>query len=214
MRTLLLVGCAALAAATTTVRAQTDRAAITIYGGLTSATLHGDSVPGPLHRAGFAAGAAVSWPIASHFAVQPELQFAQKGDDETDSYSGGIFSMHIRLNYIEIPVLLRASTSLDRLGFGEDYRRVVPFLVAGPQISFKTSCSIDVQGLPGNYTCADLPAARTTDWGFVAGGGVELPVMSHAISVGARYDWGLRDAFVNNIAKTRTFSALIGWRVR
>src|SRR5215467_12935613 len=132
MRTLLLVGCA-VAAVTTTARAQTDRAAITIYGGLTSATLHGDSVPGPLHRAGFAAGAAVAWRIANHVAVQPELQFVQKGDDEVDSFSGGTFSEHIRLNYVEIPVLLRFSTTMDRLGMGESFHCVSPFLVGGPQ---------------------------------------------------------------------------------
>ena len=214
MRTLLLVGCAAIAAAATTARAQTDRAAITIYGGLTSATLHGDSVPGPLHRAGFAAGAAVAWRIGDHVALQPELQFVQKGDDEVDSFSGGTFSEHIRLNYVEIPVLLRFSTTLDRLGMGESFHRVSPFVVAGPQISFKASCSIVVQGLPGNFTCADLPPAESTDWGVVAGGGVELPVLGQLLSVGARYDWGLRDAFKDNVAKTRTFVALIGWRVR
>jgi hypothetical protein len=38
--------------------------------------------------------------------------------------------------------------------------------------------------------------------------------MGQFISLSARYDWGLRNAFKDNIAKTRTFVALIGWRVR
>jgi len=31
---------------------------------------------------------------------------------------------------------------------------------------------------------------------------------------GARYDWGLRDAFKDNLAKTRTLAILLGWRLR
>jgi hypothetical protein len=38
--------------------------------------------------------------------------------------------------------------------------------------------------------------------------------MGYAASISARYDWGLKDAFRDNQAKTRTFSMLLGWRVR
>jgi outer membrane protein with beta-barrel domain len=209
MRAHLLVGCAAVAALTlgaAVTHAQSGRTGVTIYGGLTVATLHGDSVPGPLHTGGFAAGAALTWPVANHVAVQPELQYVQKGDDETDSFIGGVFTMHIRLNYIELPVLLRLS--------GDPIRGVTPFLIGGPEVAFKASCSIDVKGRSGNYTCADLPPAESTDWGAVAGGGLEVPIMGRSFSIGARYDWGLRDAFKDNQAKTRTLSLLLGWRVR
>ena len=210
MRKLLILAGAVVSGLTTSsaAHAQLDRAAVTIYGGITLATLHGDSVPGPLHTSGFVGGAAFTWPIARYVAVQPELQFVQKGDDETDTFSGGVFTEHIRLNYIEVPVLLRISS--------ESEHGVTPFLVGGPEVAFKASCSIDVKGLPGtrNYTCADLPPAESTDWGVVAGGGMDVGVMGHALSVSARYDWGLRDAFKNNVAKTRTFVVLLGWRAR
>ncbi|MGH7618520.1 MAG: porin family protein, partial [Gemmatimonadaceae bacterium] len=147
MRTLLLVGCAALVARAAAARAQVERPNVIVYGGFTLATMHGDSVPGPLHTGGFAAGAALAWRVASHVAIQPEVLFVQKGDDEADAFSGGVFTEHIRLNYVEVPVLLRVSSNA--------IAGVVPFLVGGPQVSFKTSCSIDVHGLPGNYTCAD-----------------------------------------------------------
>jgi hypothetical protein len=203
MRRLLLIGSAVVASAS--ANAQINQASITIYGGLTVATLHGDSVPGPLHTSGFVGGAAVAWPLTNHVSLQPELQFVQKGDDETDTFSGGIFSEHIRLNYVEVPVLLRLSASSER--------GVTPFFVGGPQIAFKTSCSIDVHGLPGNYTCADLPHAESMDWGVIAGVGTDVAVMGHALSLSARYDWGLRDAFKDNQAKTRTLVVLLGWRV-
>jgi hypothetical protein len=206
MRTLLLIGCAATSAIAATAGAQMERPGFTVYGGFTSATLHGDSVPGPMHTGGFVVGAALAWRVANHVALQPELQYVQKGDDETDSFSGGVFSEHIRLNYIEVPVLLRIS--------GDAIRGVTPYLIGGPQMSFKASCSIDVKGLPGNYTCRDLPPAESTDWGAVVGGGLDVPVMGYAVSIGARYDWGLKDAFKDNQAKTRTFSLLLGWRVR
>ncbi|MGH7617915.1 MAG: hypothetical protein ACREPM_11850 [Gemmatimonadaceae bacterium] len=58
-----------------------------------------------------------------------------------------------------------------------------------------------------------MQPTESTDWGVIAGGGIELPFLRHAISLGARYDWGLRDAFKNNLAKNRTFSMLVGWRI-
>ena len=91
----------------------------------------------------------------------------QKGDDETDVFRGGVYTEHIRLNYVEMPVLLRISS--------DAIAGVIPFVIAGPQLAIKASCAIDVRGLPGHYTCADLPPAESTDWGAVAGGGVELP---------------------------------------
>lgn len=207
MRHLLLVGCISLiAAAAGSAHAQVERTGVMVYAGLTRATLHGDSVPGPLHTTGFIGGAAISWHLVDRFALQPELQFVQKGDDETDAFGGGVISEHIRLNYIEVPVLLRAS--------GDAVHGVTPFVIGGPQVAFKTSCSIDVKGVANNYTCADFPPAESTEFGVVAGGGVDAAVMGHAISVSARYDWGLRDAFKNNLAKTRTLAVLLGWRVR
>ena len=207
MRHLLLVGCTVVSsiAAAGSAGAQVERTGVTIYGGLTRATLHGDSVPGPLHTFGFVGGAAVSWRVANHVVLQPELQFVQKGDDETDSFSGGVLSEHIRLNYVEVPVLLRVS--------GTEIHGVTPFLIGGPQVAFKASCSIDVKGVSGNYTCADLPPIESTEFGVVAGGGVDAPIMGHAVSVSARYDWGLRDAFKDNLAKTRTLAVLLGWRI-
>jgi hypothetical protein len=99
MRTLLLIGCAAIAAP---AGAQMERPSFTLYGGFTSATLHGDSVPGPLHASGFVVGAAVAWRVANHVALQPELQYVQKGDDETDSYSGGVFSTRLDRREVQL----------------------------------------------------------------------------------------------------------------
>lgn len=207
MRHLLLVGCiSSITATASSAHAQLERTSLAVYAGLTRATMHGDSVPGPLHTTGFIGGAAVSMHLVDRFSLQPELQFVQKGDDEADAFGGGVLSEHIRLNYIEVPVLLRAS--------GDAIRGVTPFVIGGPQVAFKASCSIDVKGVANHYTCADLPPVESTEFGVVAGAGVDAAIMGHAISVSARYDWGLRDAFKNNLAKTRTLAILLGWRLR
>jgi hypothetical protein len=193
------------AAAPAALSAQSDAAHLVIYAGYTSATLHGDSVPGPTHTPGFALGVALTKPMSARFAFQPELQFIQKGDDETDSYRGGTFTMHIRLSYLELPLLVRVT--------GGDLGGITPYLVAGPQIAVKAGCSIVVTGLAGNYTCANLPAAESMDWGAVAGAGLDFSVAGRPLTLSARHDWGLKDAFKDNIAKTRTASVVLGWRI-
>src|SRR5436309_289723 len=79
-----------------------------VYAGSTYSSLHGDSVPGPQHIYGFIGGVFIDWPFAHYLAFQPEVHYTQKGSDAFDvGPGGGTFKMHIRMNYLEIPALLR-----------------------------------------------------------------------------------------------------------
>jgi hypothetical protein len=187
-------------------RSPDGRGALTVYAGYTWATLKGDSVPGPTHRFGVIAGASVTWQLAGRFAFQPELQFVQKGDDQVSTYQGGTYTTRIRLNYVEVPLLVRVS--------GDAIRGITPYVVGGPQFAFKAGCGVDVTGLPGSYTCDDLPAVESSDWGVVVGGGADFTVAGRALTLSARYDRGLKDAFADNEAKTETVVVMLGWRLR
>jgi hypothetical protein len=176
---------------------------IGLYGGASRTSLHGPDVPGPLHTNGFLGGIYGQWSAGPHVAFQPELQFAQKGNREVDRYRDGTFAMRIRLNYAEVPLLVRVSATTVA-------GRFTPFLIAGPEVAFKTGCDLTVKGLAGSYTCDDLPAAESLDYGVIAGGGVDVGVAGRRLTLSARYDHGFVDVFKGNDPKNRAVSVLLG----
>jgi Outer membrane protein beta-barrel domain len=184
--------------------AQSATPAFGAYGGLTMATFRGSDAVGPTYIAGFTAAVFARWRLDSHFALQPELAYVQKGSDEVDISDNGFpYTMHIRLHYIEVPVLLRAEAK-PIAGF-------TPFAVVGPEVAFKAGCGIVVSGLGvGPYTCANLPAAESVDYGGVIGGGVSFDLARRRFDLSARYDAGFANAFSGNDAKNRTVSILLG----
>jgi hypothetical protein len=176
---------------------------IGIWAGMTAATIRGSDASGPTNIAGFSAGVFSQLRLSSHFALQPEVQYTQKGSDEVaQDNSGNTYSMHIRVSYVEVPVLLRAEAS--------PMGPFTPFAVLGPEVAFKTGCSLVLTGLAGNYTCASLPAAESVDYGGIAGAGVAFRVAGRTYGLSARYDVGVANAFANNEAKNRAFSVLLG----
>ncbi len=182
--------------------------AIGAYGGLSMATFRGPDATGPTYMAGFTAALFARWRFDSHFALQPELQYVQKGSDEVDIAGNGMpYTMHIRLHYLEIPVLLRAeATSVWGL---------TPYAIAGPDVAFKVGCGTVVNGLAGGpYSCASLPAAEAVDYGGVVGGGVTFNVGNRMLDLSARYDAGIANAFAGNNAKNRTVTVLLGTLLR
>lgn len=84
---------------------------------------------------GFTLGVALNFPLSDAISLQPELNFIQKGQKLTASDGGLDVKITEKLNYIEIPVLVKAA-------FGEGTQF---FLNAGPSIGF---------GLGGKYKIA------------------------------------------------------------
>lgn len=184
-----------------------DNAPIGLWVGMTSSTFRGSDAPGPTYLAGFSAGIFGRWRLAQHFDLQPEIQYTQKGSDELDvTNSGTPFTMHIRLAYIEVPVLLRAAAS--------PMAGLTPFAEFGPEVAFKAGCGLVVNGVAGNYSCADLPAAEAVDYGGVAGAGVAFKLGGRASQLSVRYDAGIADTFAKNNAKNRAVTVLLGTSIR
>jgi hypothetical protein len=195
----------ALAFAPAAVRSQStgEHFPIGIWAGVTAATIRGSDATGPTNIAGFSAGIFTQRRLAPHWALQPEVQYTQKGSDEVAvSNSGSAYSMHIRVSYVEVPVLLRFEAS--------PVGAFTPFAVLGPEVAFKTGCGLVLTGLAGDYTCASLPPAESVDYGGIAGAGVAFRIAGRTYGLSARYDLGLANAFANNEAKNRAFTVLLG----
>jgi hypothetical protein len=114
----------------------------------------------------------VDVPITDVLSVQPELLYAMGGAKVNFLGFGG----EIKINYVEIPILLRANARS-----GASAR---PFLVVGPALGFVTSAKQSVEGFGEEDIKDDVDGFN---FGFAVGGGVEFGIAS----VEARYTFGL-----------------------
>ncbi len=184
MRTLISILCATgCLAAPLAAQATVD-----ITGGYVSSNIHASGITGTAStaaRSGFAAGVSVLGRLAPHLGVVPGAMFIEKGYQAT---AAGITSS-LKLDYIEIPVLLR-------VWGGTGNTRV--FALGGPAAAFRVSCSDEISGgsiaAGGVCTSGTTNNLKSADISVMFGGGVQV----HAISIGARYDLGLTDVYTND----------------
>jgi hypothetical protein len=148
------------------------------------------SGPGTLHsNNGFALGLSAQTGGAVGFGV--DGLYAQRG------FSSTTFGDGRQLSYIDVPVYLRLAIPNPT---------IVPFVLAGPQISFELNC--DANG--GN-----CPSGRNkTTYDGVFAVGVKFPQMAR-LSVQARYLYGLQDLNYNTVNnqsnyRDRSFMLLLG----
>ncbi len=151
--------------------------------GINFATLRGADTDGASTdgRVGIAVGAFGSFLISDNLAFQPEILFIQKGADFT---TAGTTAAAIRLDYVQIPVLLRF-----RIATGE--ASAVPFVIVGPSIGIKIGCDAGVNTGGGfvSQGCDDISTTgpSSTDFSAIVGAGVEIKNL--VLSV--RYDYSL-----------------------
>jgi len=151
--------------------------------GLNFASLGGADADGASTdgRVGLAVGAFGSFQMSNGLAFQPEILFIQKGADFT---TAGTTAAAIRLDYIQIPVLLRF-----RIATGD--AKAVPFVTLGPSIGFKIGCDAGVD-TGGGFVSQGCDAISTTgpsstDFSAIVGAGVEIKNLILSV----RYDYSL-----------------------
>jgi len=158
--------------------------------GLNVADIHGadvgtlESLFGSSWKAklGFCGGGFVIFPLSKGMAVQAEALYTQKGAEMSGTIDIGAgpepFKLYWNTDYLEIPVLFR-------YGF-ETKGRLKPFLFAGPALGIKMSAKLKVEA-EGESADQDISNFRSTDFGLVFGGGVDIG----KISIDFRYTMGL-----------------------
>jgi len=123
-------------------------------------------------KTGVAIGGFAEYAIDDNLAIQPELIYTQKGLEYEYTSGGQIYKYKIKLDYIEIPLLLKYSISP-----GEN---VCPFVFAGPALGILMSAKSDSEDIKS--------ICNSTDIGLVLGGGVEF---ESGVSIDLRYDMGM-----------------------
>ena len=146
------------------------------------------------NRTGSMFGVSLQVPVGTTFTLQPELQFLQKGAKFKQTFGATSNSGNFRLDYVEIPLLLRYDISRGVIG---------PHLYAGPSVGFNVGCAVGYTGgtraAGTNSDCTDDNfKPKSLDYGLTVGGGVDFNLGGLAATGGARYGIGLADIRSDN----------------
>lgn len=133
------------------------------------------------NRVGFLVGAFAEFEIGDVLSLEPQLLWVQKGAKYNVDVTGASGSATIKLDYVQIPVLLKAE-------YRQEGKDLAPSVFAGPAVGFKTSCSVNIEadGASGSQDC-DSDAVNGTEWSVIFGLGLDYK----RIVFQARYDLGL-----------------------
>jgi opacity protein-like surface antigen len=124
-------------------------------------------------RLGFCGGVFVSIALSEWFAIQPEILYSMKG--ENDRIGDGALELH----YIELPILAKLTIPTQSV--------VTPTLFLGPAVSFNVDAKAKAFGQSvdiGDYV-------GTIDVGLTFGGGVDFALGSVKLILDGRYTLGL-----------------------
>ncbi len=145
------------------------------------------------NRSGTMFGVSLAMPVGSGLVLQPELLFINKGAEL--NLSSGV-AQDIRLDYFEIPLLLRRN-----FGTGT----ITPHAYVGPSVGYQLGCNLSLSGNTIPKTSSDCKRdaffePSSVDWGAIVGAGVNLSLGGLGVTGGARYGFGLADIAKDNSA--------------
>ena len=141
--------------------------------------------PGLKSLTSFQVGAFVSFDILKNFAFQPEVYYVMRGARAGEFFAviGKEFKAKIKIDYIEIPLLLKYKPPLGN--------RVKPILFAGPYIGFRLNAYhtvglIELE-IEGDYK----EQVKNQYLGLIIGGGFEYNLKSMKLILEGRYSFGV-----------------------
>ena len=185
--------------------------------GASMAKLHGDDVEDltdlfgedQKSRIGFCAGGFITFNITDMFAIQPEVLYTMKGTKYEEEILGETLKVWIKLNYLEIPVLVKIIVPTPG--------GVKPFLFAGPVLALKLSGKAKFEyGAESEEEDIEDEDIKSTDFGLVIGAGVDFGLGvpgTGKMTLDVRYSLGLStiSEFEGDDVKNGVFSLMVGF---
>lgn len=152
-------------------------------GGLSFGTLRGEQAEGLKPQVDFAAGAYGQISLSEVLTIQPEVLYARKGASVNVQEEEENVDITINLDYIEIPVLLKAGIPVEA--------PVVPSIHAGPYLGFAVNREVSAEGGNGGGTESLDGAFSSTDFGVTLGADLNFRSGNRTITLSGQYDLGL-----------------------
>jgi outer membrane immunogenic protein len=141
-------------------------------------------------RAGFVGGGFVAFGFAPDLAVQVELLYTQKGAkfesvgmDDEGSPTGRTYDTFVKVDYLEVPVLLRGTLLRGA--------PVQPMYLVGPTAGINLGGTVESDGLHD----ADLDDLKSVDLGLVLGAGAGFKLGGRKATAEFRYTTGFTDIY-------------------
>ncbi len=172
-----------------------------IIGGANYSDFRGDDSGDTNHRNGFSAGGFFRVSVLGIVALQPEVLYTQKGAKTKDTDG----EIDLRINYIEVPVLLRLHLPIVGVP-------IFPTVFAGPAFSVKLSTHFRsvINGVVQEGSIEDLGGkVKSTDAGFIIGGAFDFG----PVDLQVRYILGLSkidDTAAKKDVKNKVLSLMAG----
>ena len=142
----------------------------------------------------FSGGIAVRYISESHFGIQTELNYSQRGWKQlTDTVYFNKYSRSV--SYIEIPFLTHIYFNLDK--------RVRLIFNLGPQIGYfigEKEIEREIIDPDRETSYYDLPVQKSFDYGLKGTAGLEFRTKAGSFILDGRYYFGLSDIFNNTKA--------------
>ncbi len=172
--------------------------------GLALAGLYGGSAGNWDGRTGFTGGVFLRWIVNESFTIQPELLYTMKGAEYSENYQGSTLDITLEMNYLEIPILAKYAFPLEW--------KVKPHLFAGPSIGIKIGDNLEARYKGQSTAIPDSVAdLNSFEFGFVVGGGVDIPLGSGLINLDIRYCPSLTSAFSGGDEKNSVWEFTAGY---
>ena len=178
----------ALAATTVTATGASAQTAVGFRGGLRAADLDSGQEADGLST--FVVGGYFGLGLSDRLALQIELAYGERGAEGVGIGDGGLdpagTPSDLTMRYIDVPVLLRT-------GFPGD--KFLPSLFVGPYASFLVGCELTPDGQETRDCDAEAGSPRfdprSSDFGMLAGAGLDMAIGESTIFIDLRYTLGL-----------------------
>ncbi len=137
---------------------------------------------------GFVAGGLVTARLSDLFSLEADILFVKKGSNQTiavPGFSFGDIKVTYRLDYVEIPLLLRTHIF--------PRAKIQPNLAVGPYVAFLAAKKYTYRIVVVGTVEEEIRGIKSTDYGVAFGTGLEIPAGVVKLRVDYRYTMGLVD---------------------
>mgnify|MGYP000869589034 CR=1 FL=1 len=158
-----------------------------IKGGMNIAKFDGDDADGFDSKKGLVFGIFKNTPVSGTTSIQWELLYTMKGahfEYDYEYYYKQVYEIDIdfNFNYLELPVLYKFNLSANS--------SVLPNLYIGGAAAYNIEAELEAS-MDGETETEDYDYASEFEFGFIVGGGVEIPLRKGSFILDARYNHGL-----------------------
>jgi hypothetical protein len=203
-----------LAGGTGIASAEAPSLRVGVTAGVNQAHINGSGASNISNLSGGMFGAYAVLPMEGDWSLQAGAQFSVKGwqYDEPGTRDLSV----VKLNYVEIPLLLRYDFARTN--------RTGAFIYGGPGIGFRTGCALSATthstGVTQHATCAEVETMsngsvkfNSLDAGAIGGLGARFGVGRAQLVVTAQYELGLRTVMVSDDSKNRALTLGAGFEL-